>query len=130
MNRVIVVVSGGVVQGIYSDVNEVQAEVLDYDNKDGETNPEALAHFEGLERQLEEWKSVGNPNAQDLLNKLPAERMTLVGLLKGELANQCQSIQDDLDCVLDGIDQDFMDRSCQVVVDRFKILKELVDRFQ
>ena len=44
--------------------------------------------------------------------------------LQQNLANECQLIQDDLACILDGFDEKILDNACQVVVDRFKILLE------
>jgi len=43
-------------------------------------------------------------------------------LTEQDLLDQRELIQNDLDCVLDGIDQQILDNVCQVVVDRFKIL--------
>ena len=45
-------------------------------------------------------------------------------LTKEDLDNQCQLIQDDLDCILDGIESTTMANVCQVIVDRFQILKD------
>ena len=45
-----------------------------------------------------------------------------------DLKDQCECIQHDLDCVLDGIDDDVMTHVCQVVVDRFQILKDKLER--
>lgn len=45
-------------------------------------------------------------------------------LTKQDLDEQREQIQEDLACVLDGIDDEFMTRVCQVIVDRFKILEE------
>jgi len=41
------------------------------------------------------------------------------------LTDQCQLIQDDLDCILNGIDDNgrIFGLVCKVIVDRFKILK-------
>lgn len=41
-----------------------------------------------------------------------------------DLKDQCEQIQIDLQCVLDGIDDRVMTNACQVIVDRFKILKD------
>jgi len=43
-------------------------------------------------------------------------------LTEQDLLDQRESIQNDLDCILDGIDQKILDNVCQVIVDRFKIL--------
>lgn len=43
---------------------------------------------------------------------------------KSDLEDQCELIQDDLICVLDGIDERILDNVCQVIVDRFAVLKE------
>ena len=39
-----------------------------------------------------------------------------------DLKNQRESIQEDLRTILDGLDDEVIDRVCQVVVDRFNIL--------
>jgi hypothetical protein len=41
---------------------------------------------------------------------------------KNDLENQREAIQDDLICVLDGLDQEFIDRTCDMIVQRFDIL--------
>ena len=40
-----------------------------------------------------------------------------------DLLDQCELIQNDLDCVLDGLDDTIISNVCQVIVDRFNILK-------
>lgn len=40
-----------------------------------------------------------------------------------QLTSQSENIQNDLLCVLDGLDNDILDNVCQVIVDRFNILK-------
>lgn len=39
------------------------------------------------------------------------------------LNDQCEQIQEDLMCILDGLDDEMLDNVCQVIVDRFNILK-------
>lgn len=51
---------------------------------------------------------------------------------KEQIADQCELIQDDLTCILDGIDEDYdnpkmLDHACQAVVDRLKVLKDQLD---
>lgn len=41
---------------------------------------------------------------------------------KQDLIDQRELIQNDLQCVLDGVDDEIVTNVCQVVVDRFKIL--------
>jgi hypothetical protein len=43
-------------------------------------------------------------------------------LTRQDLLDQRELIQNDLDCVLDGLDEEFVTRAMQVVVDRFQIL--------
>ena len=38
--------------------------------------------------------------------------------IKQAIANTREQIQDDLLCILDGLDQDLLDRTCQMIVDR------------
>ena len=45
-------------------------------------------------------------------------------LTERELDEQREAIQDDLLCVLDGLDDNVLDNVCQIVVNRFQILKE------
>lgn len=47
-------------------------------------------------------------------------------ITKEDLANQCEQIQDDLMCILDGIEDRIITNACQAVVDRFKVLKAIV----
>lgn len=46
---------------------------------------------------------------------------------KQDLEKQCELIQNDLMCVLDGIDDTVMTNACQVIVDRFEILKSKIN---
>ncbi len=39
------------------------------------------------------------------------------------LDNQREQIQEDLECVLDGLDNQMMINVCQIIVDRFEILE-------
>jgi len=45
-------------------------------------------------------------------------------LTEQDLKDQCELTQNDLDCILDGIDNTMMTNVCQVIVDRFKILQD------
>lgn len=47
-------------------------------------------------------------------------------ITKKDLVDQCELIQDDLMCVLDGngLDDRVLNNVCQVIVDRIKILQE------
>lgn len=45
-------------------------------------------------------------------------------LTDNDLLEQREQIQQDLICILDGLDQSMLDNVCQVVVDRFAILLE------
>ena len=56
--RVIVVVQDGVIQSVHSDTDNITVAVLDYDNKDVETDAGALAHFQGLEKEVEGMQEV------------------------------------------------------------------------
>jgi hypothetical protein len=40
-----------------------------------------------------------------------------------DIADQCELIQDDLACILDGVDNETLNAVCQVIVDRLAILK-------
>lgn len=40
--------------------------------------------------------------------------------------NTCELIQNDLDCILEGIDSEYMDRVCQMIVDRMHDLDEML----
>jgi len=40
-----------------------------------------------------------------------------------DLNDQMELIQNDLDCILDGVDDEIMGNVCQVIVDRFTLLK-------
>ncbi len=52
-----------------------------------------------------------------------------MNITKQDLADQRELIQDDLMCVLDGLDQEILDRVCQVIVDRIRILENKLDKF-
>jgi hypothetical protein len=54
MTRVIVEVSGGVVQAVYCDDAKVQVDLIDWDNKDDESREQN----EQLEEQTKEMKEV------------------------------------------------------------------------
>lgn len=43
--------------------------------------------------------------------------------LKEQLNDQCELIQNDLQCLLDGLPDETIDNACQIIVDRFKILR-------
>jgi len=43
-------------------------------------------------------------------------------MTKKDLIEQREAIQDDLISALDGLDQEFIDRVCNIIVDRFNIL--------
>jgi hypothetical protein len=45
-------------------------------------------------------------------------------LTKKDIEDQRELIQNDLACILDGLDLDVLNRVCQVVVDRMEILIE------
>ena len=47
--------------------------------------------------------------------------------IKVSLLEQREQIQEDLDCVLDGIDGQVVYNACQVIVDRFKILLDKLE---
>ena len=49
-----------------------------------------------------------------------------MALSKRDLENQREQMQCDLQCVLDGIDDDVITNACQVVVDR---INSLIDKF-
>jgi len=49
-----------------------------------------------------------------------------MGITQQDLNNQCELLQDDLMCVLDGLEDTFLTNVCQLVVDRFKILQEKI----
>ena len=46
--------------------------------------------------------------------------------IRYNLKNQSESIQNDLMCILDGLDYDILDRACDVVVSRIAILESLL----
>jgi hypothetical protein len=39
-----------------------------------------------------------------------------------DLLNQREQIQEDIRCLLDGIDEEILDNACQIIVDQFEIL--------
>lgn len=47
-----------------------------------------------------------------------------------DIVNQRELIQDDITCILDGLDDEIIDRVCQVVVDRMEIVLNLVKENQ
>jgi hypothetical protein len=52
-----------------------------------------------------------------------------VNITKQDLADQRELIQDDLMCILDGLDEEMLDRVCQVIFDRIGILENKLDEF-
>ena len=52
-----------------------------------------------------------------------------MNITKQDLADQRELIQDDLMCILDGLDQQVLDRVCQVIIDRIKILEDKLEEF-
>ena len=44
--------------------------------------------------------------------------------------DQRELIQDDLMCMLDGLDDDFLTSVCQVIVDRMEIIKNAIEEKQ
>lgn len=46
-----------------------------------------------------------------------------MSLTEKDLVDECELIQDDLLCVLDGLDEQMLDGVCRVIVDRIEILK-------
>ena len=59
MNRVIIVVEGGLVQNVYSTNSDLAIDVLDKDvEKDGDPTPEDIKHYKELKAELD------NPNTQ------------------------------------------------------------------
>jgi hypothetical protein len=46
-----------------------------------------------------------------------------MNIILKDLKDQCELIQDDLTCILDGVDNQTLDMVCQVIVDRIQILK-------
>ena len=48
-----------------------------------------------------------------------------MALTRRDLKEQCEQIQENLVCILDGLDEKVIDAVCQVVVDRFDILAKL-----
>lgn len=44
-------------------------------------------------------------------------------LIEQDLKDQCEQIQQDLLCVLDGMDVSTLDNVCQIIVDRIEILR-------
>ena len=47
--------------------------------------------------------------------------------MKDKIIQQREQLQEDLRCILDGVDDSFLDNVCQVVVDRMNILVAEVD---
>ena len=43
-------------------------------------------------------------------------------ITKQDLEEQREQIQNDLQCVLDGLDEELIDAVCQVIVDRMNVL--------
>lgn len=50
-----------------------------------------------------------------------------MSITKQDLENQRELIQDDLTCILDGLDEQVVMNACQVVVDRIRILIDNLD---
>ena len=48
-------------------------------------------------------------------------------IVKQDFLEQREQMQEDLMCVLDGLDNEVIDNACQVVVDRVNIL---IDKFE
>ena len=48
-------------------------------------------------------------------------------ITKQDLLDQRELIQNDLQCVLDGLDEDIIDNACQVIVDRVQILLDKLE---
>jgi len=44
-----------------------------------------------------------------------------------EVIDQREQIQDDLLCMLDGLDDEFLENVCQMVVDRFKFILDTIN---
>lgn len=42
--------------------------------------------------------------------------------------DQMELVQNDLQCILDGVDDEIIDQCCQVIVDRFNIVLERIDK--
>lgn len=51
-----------------------------------------------------------------------------MSLTEKDLRSQCELIQDDLLCILEGLDNQVLDNVCQVIVDRINILKEKLSK--
>ena len=49
--------------------------------------------------------------------------MDTITIKSSDIDDQKQLIQDDIECILDGLDNEYVERVCQVVVDRLNILK-------
>ena len=45
-----------------------------------------------------------------------------MSLTKQDLLNQSQLMQDDLSCILDGIENEILDNACEMIVERINIL--------
>lgn len=45
-------------------------------------------------------------------------------LTKQDIAEQREQAQEDIRCILDGLDDDIVDNVCQVIVDRMNILRD------
>lgn len=48
----------------------------------------------------------------------------VLSIERSKLLEQREQIQNDLLCLLDGLDQDYLDKACEIIVDRFEILLE------
>lgn len=43
------------------------------------------------------------------------------------ISNQMELAQDDIDCILDGLDEEYIVRVCQVVVDRLNMIRNVME---
>lgn len=47
--------------------------------------------------------------------------------IKKAIENQRELLQNDLQCCLDGLEEEFINRVCEVVVERFQILLDTLE---
>jgi hypothetical protein len=52
----------------------------------------------------------------------------MMAITKMDLLQQRERIQEDLHCALDGIDEDFLDKVDQIIVDRFQLLLNKLEK--
>lgn len=86
-----------------------------------------IARLKDLERGEIDWREYANAAKGKSVAATAKEAREKLELLKQGLDDQQESIQHDLMCIVDGLDDQQVTAICQVIVDRFKPLKALLE---